>query len=224
MLSICLTALFICSADEPAPRIIADFELPDSQAQPLKLSHFRDRSLVVVVFLGTKCPLSRMYAARLRELAAEYASRGAQFIAIDPNAGDSPTEVARFAADHDLGFPILLDECAAVADKFGATRQLEVFVLDSERRVRYRGRIDDQYSPGVRRSAPSREDLRLALDELLCGPRSHRPDNRNPRLFDPAPRRPRRTSPRSPITATSRQFSIAIASSAIVRGKSVLST
>ena len=78
-------------------------------------------------------------------------------------------------------------------------------MLDSERRVRYRGRIDDQYSPGVRRSAPSREDLRLALDELLAGREVTVPTTQTPGCLISA-RRPRRTSPRSPITATSRRI------------------
>jgi hypothetical protein len=42
-----------------------------------------------------------------------------------------------------------------------------VFVLDRELAVRYRGRIDDQYAPGVARPQPTREDLRVALEELL---------------------------------------------------------
>src|SRR5262249_32634438 len=53
-------------------------------------------------------------------------------------------------------------------------RIAEVFVLDQQRAVRYRGRIDDQYTPGVQRPAPTRRDLAAALEELLAGkPVSH---------------------------------------------------
>ena len=52
-------------------------------------------------------------------------------------------------------------------------RTPEVFVLDRERVVRYRGRIDDQYGfregVGYRRSKPVRNDLAEAIDELLAG-------------------------------------------------------
>jgi hypothetical protein len=44
-----------------------------------------------------------------------------------------------------------------------------VFVLHAERRIRYRGRIDDEYGVGVARTKPTRQDLRVAIDELLAG-------------------------------------------------------
>jgi peroxiredoxin len=163
------TALWLCSAAAPEPRQIADFELPDLHGQPVRLSALGKDEAVVVVFLGTRCPLARLYASRLAELAGEYAPRGVAFLAIDSNAGDSPQEITRFASEFKLSFPVLIDEAATIVDQFGASRQLEAFVLDAARRVRYHGRIDDQYSPGVRRPEPSRHDLRLALDELLAG-------------------------------------------------------
>ncbi|MCH7995906.1 MAG: hypothetical protein IIB57_15880, partial [Planctomycetes bacterium] len=54
-----------------------------------------------------------------------------------------------------------------IADAFGAARTPEVFVLDKERAVRYCGRIDDQYSVGVSKPRVTRNDLAIALDELL---------------------------------------------------------
>ena len=48
-------------------------------------------------------------------------------------------------------------------------RTPEVVVLDAERRLRYRGRIDDQYRLGGNRAAPTRRDLQDALDEVLAG-------------------------------------------------------
>src|SRR5581483_764026 len=55
------------------------------------------------------------------------------------------------------------------AAAFGAKRTPEVFLLDAGRAIRYHGRIDDQYGVGFRREAPTRRDLREALDELLAG-------------------------------------------------------
>ena len=44
-----------------------------------------------------------------------------------------------------------------------------MFVLDEEFTVRYRGRIDDQYMPGVSKSKATRHDLQVAMEELLSG-------------------------------------------------------
>ena len=56
-----------------------------------------------------------------------------------------------------------------LADRLGVERTPEVFVLDADRVVRYRGRVDDQFGFGVHRPAPTRRDLAAALDDLLAG-------------------------------------------------------
>lgn len=50
-----------------------------------------------------------------------------------------------------------------------AERVPEVVLLDAKNVVRYQGRIDDRYSVGGRKDSPKREDLAIALDELLAG-------------------------------------------------------
>ena len=147
---------------------IADFELGDGRHVAFRLSDFADKRLVVVAFIGVDCPLARLYAPRLSELADRNAADVA-FVGINSNGRDTRADVARFAKQFGCRYPILMDERHAVADQFGATRQLEVFVLDQDRRVRYHGRVDDQHGAGTRRPAPLRNDLALAIDELLAG-------------------------------------------------------
>src|SRR5205823_11301388 len=42
-------------------------------------------------------------------------------------------------------------------------------VLDQQRRVRYSGRVDDQFSPGSHKAKAGRQDLAIALEEILAG-------------------------------------------------------
>ena len=63
-----------------------------------------------------------------------------------------------------------------VADAIKARRTPEIFVLDRQRRVVYHGRIDDQYGVGYVRDKATREDLRVALDELLAGKSVSQPE------------------------------------------------
>ena len=56
-----------------------------------------------------------------------------------------------------------------IADQLHVLRTPEVIVVDQDRKIQYRGRIDDQYLPGVSRSKPERQDLQVALTELLTG-------------------------------------------------------
>lgn len=156
------------SAEMP-PATIRPFELPDAEGRLHQLGGGKDHSLLVVAFLGVDCPLSKLYGLRLGELARQFEPRGVTFVGIDPNAHDTPADVARFAATHQLPFPVLRDATGPVADQFGARRIPEVFVLDAQWTVRYRGRVDDQYTIISRRAAPKRQDLVMALEELLSG-------------------------------------------------------
>jgi peroxiredoxin len=155
--------------DSPLGRLVDDFTLDDCRGRSYRLSQWSDAPVVVLAFLGTECPLVRLYAPRLEALAAQYGQRGVVIVGINANSHDSVTEIAAFARRHALSFPILKDVGNRLADRLGAQRTPEVFVLDAQRRVRYHGRIDDQYGIGYQRDEPRRRDLEEALLDLLAG-------------------------------------------------------
>ncbi len=146
-----------------------DFELLDVAGKRHASGEWTEAKAVVVMFLGTECPLAKIYAGRVNQLAATYGPRGVRFVAIDANVQDTAEEIAAFVRDNELQFPVLVDPGNTVADRFGAVRTPEVFLIDGNRMVRYHGRVDDQYGVGVQRSEPTRRDLVEALDELLAG-------------------------------------------------------
>ena len=165
-------------AAESASRV-ERFTLPDMHGRDRSLDELSNNKLVVVAFLGVECPLARLYAPRLQELSDEYAAKGVAFVAIDSNQQDSLTDLSAFAQQYGVKFPLLKDRDQAVADQFGAARTPEVFVLDGQRAIRYRGRIDDQYgqgsSSGYAKTKVTRRDLASALDELLAGQQVSQP-------------------------------------------------
>lgn len=161
--------LWAAEVASPVGRQVENFSLRDYHGKVHELTEFDDRELVVAAFIGCECPLAKLYAPRLVKLADEYAARGVAFVAIDANSQDSLAELAAYAQAHKMSFPVLKDAGNVVADQMGAVRTPEVFVLDRERKIRYWGRIDDLYVVGRQRPAPTREDLKLALDELLAG-------------------------------------------------------
>ena len=160
-------------ADSPIGQTIDDFTLRDFRGKSTSLSEFEDSRLVVVMFMGVDCPLVRLYGPRVDAMAGKYDQKDVAFVGINANAQDPPTRIGAFANKYDISFPILKDPDNSVADAFGAKRTPEVFVLDQDRVVRYWGRVDDQFGftsgVGYSRQQPDREDLKVAIDELLAG-------------------------------------------------------
>ncbi|MCA9118338.1 MAG: thioredoxin family protein, partial [Planctomycetaceae bacterium] len=150
-------------------RQIEPFTLKDWRGKEHSLADYSRSPVLVVAFLGTECPLVRLYGPRLEELAKEYEERGVAFLGVNANRQDSVTEMGAWAREHGVTFPLLKDSGNRVADAFGAERTPEVFVLDAKRVVRYRGRIDDQYGVGYVRDEPRQRDLAEAVDDLLAG-------------------------------------------------------
>jgi peroxiredoxin len=167
----------------PVGRQIAGFALRDYRGAEHKLSDFADSKFVVVAFLGTECPLAKLYSPRLVQLAERFAGDGVAIIGVNSNQQDSISDIAQHARSHGIGFPVLKDVGNAIADQFGAVRTPEVFVLDQQRVVRYWGRIDNQYAVGVQRPQATREDLAAAIEELLAGKEVSQPVTDAPGCF-----------------------------------------
>ncbi len=158
-----------------APRLgkqIADFTLRDYRGKERSLSEYQGHP-VVVVFIGSDCPLAKLYAPRLEELYKEFKGKGIGFFAINSNTQDSMTKVGAYARIHKLSYPVLKDPDNAVADSFQAERTPEAFALDGDHVVRYVGRIDDQYglgaTSGYAKTKLGARYLANAVEELLAG-------------------------------------------------------
>ena len=94
---------------------VKDFSLKSHLGKEYSLRDFADRNVVVVAFLGTECPLAKLYGPRLAELAAKYGPQGVAFIGIDSNSQDSISEIAAYARTSGIQFPLLKDLKGAVA-------------------------------------------------------------------------------------------------------------
>jgi peroxiredoxin len=153
------------------PRTVGAFSLKDPRDQTsISLKDLKDKQAIVVVFLGTECPVNNLFLPVLAELHKDYSARGVQFLGINSNRQDTPAAVAAHARKNAVPFPVLKDPGNTVADEFGAKRTPEAFVLDPSGKVLYQGRIDDQFGIGYQRAGkPTRRDLACALDEVLAG-------------------------------------------------------
>jgi peroxiredoxin len=154
---------------ESVGKTVADFTLKDADGKAVRLASDKGIKATVIVFIGTECPVNNLYAPRLAELHEEWAAKGVRFLAINANSTDSAEAIHAHAKKHGIPFPVLRDADGAIADRIGAHRTPEAFVLDASFKVIYQGRIDDQYGIGFQRAKPGRRDVAEALAELLDG-------------------------------------------------------
>src|SRR5436309_1154323 len=67
---------------------IAPFILPDSAGKQVGSADLKDPKAVVVIFLGTQCPVGNAYLPILLELHKQYHDKGVHFLGINANTGD----------------------------------------------------------------------------------------------------------------------------------------
>src|SRR4029077_20583214 len=91
-------------------RPIADFSLKDTKGQEVALSSFKGKKTVVVLFLGTECPINNAYLPRLAELHKSYDAQGVQFLGINSNQQEAPPRVAEHSRQYEIPFPVLKDD------------------------------------------------------------------------------------------------------------------
>ena len=150
-------------------RQIPDLEVRSIDGRPHRLHRAPGRRGTVIVVRDPDCPVSQRYRPRISALARQFGDQGFEFAFIYPNDELSNQERAEDARQ--LGIPgVYVDRGSfALAEALGVKSTGDVFVLDSEYRLRYRGAVDDQYGLGYTRDFPSRHYLRNALDALRDG-------------------------------------------------------
>ena len=148
---------------------LASTKRTDFQGKDWNWSELSGEKGTVVVFLGTQCPLAKLYTPRIEELSTKYAKSGMRFVAVDPNVQDSLAEMGAHARKHQLTIPFIKDPDQSLADLLGATRTPEVCVLDTNAQLRYRGRIDDQFGIGYAKEKGTASELIDAIEAILSG-------------------------------------------------------
>lgn len=148
-------------------RRITNFVLTDATGAQVGLTDFADKQIVVIVALGTGCPISNLYLPDLINAQREHGEKVLQILGINSQSGDTREEIADHVKQFGINFPVLCDPDQSVADLLGLQRTAETLLLDQQRIVRYHGRIDDRNSYTTKRDKPQREDLKIAATELL---------------------------------------------------------
>ena len=159
----------ILPAADDQPAEFQTIELRDCYGKVHSLSEYNESQVLVVAFLGTECPLARLYGPKLQAMSEACKENGVTFIGVCSNVQDSLTEVVTYVNKAGITFPVLIDNEQTLADLLKAKRTPEVFVLNAARAIHYEGRIDDQYGISVARKSATQENLSDAIEAVRKG-------------------------------------------------------
>jgi peroxiredoxin len=152
----------------PAP----DFSLPDvTTGRLVALTDFTDKEALLVMFICNHCPYVVHVRNELTRLGEDYAGSSLAIVAISSNdpiayPDDSPARLKEMVAEAGFQFPLLFDETQDIARAYKAVCTPEFYLFDSDRRLVYRGQLDDSRP---NRGCADGLDLRAAIQALLTG-------------------------------------------------------
>jgi peroxiredoxin len=125
---------------------LENFSLPDTNGKVQTLKDLNGKNGAVVVFLSAQCPVVKGYVERINQLAANYETKGINFIGINSNATEDLNWVKSNITEYGYKFPVLIDKGNVYADKLGANVTPEVYYVDGKGLLLYHGAIDNDRS------------------------------------------------------------------------------
>jgi peroxiredoxin len=153
------------SASHKIGQPVQDFSLRRTTGVTTSLSQeLKGKKGAVVVFWSGICSHCVRYDTFLNGFQSKHGELG--FMAVASRHGESPEAIAREVAERKLTFPILLDPSGKVAAEWEAQQTPRAYLLDGDRKVIYRGAIDNYKYP----DDPEYVDyLEPAIDQFLSG-------------------------------------------------------
>jgi peroxiredoxin len=163
-----LTPSTMVALGTPAP----GFRLPDTEGKLVGLTDLSESPALLIAFICNHCPYVKHVQKAFAALAKEYQARGVAVVAISSNdvrthPEDSPARMAEEKKKVGYTFPYLYDESQEAARAYDAACTPDFFVYDGDRKLAYRGQMDDS-RPGNNKPNDG-ADLRAALDAVLAG-------------------------------------------------------
>lgn len=146
-----------------------DFTLPGVDGKDWHRDDFRSPVLLVVVMCN-HCPYVQAVDGRINALAKAFAGR-CDVVGINANDAEAYPEdgfdaMRSRARDQGFVFPYLRDESQTTAKAFGAVCTPDFFLYDRDRKLRYRGRLDDNWRD---EAGVIRRELLEAVKALISG-------------------------------------------------------
>ena len=150
---------------------IPRFELKDPNGKIYKSNQMFGAKGLLVAFTCNHCPYAQAIWPRLIQLAKEVQKLGVNTVAINPNIhpdypDDAPDQMKEKIKEWGISFPYLIDDTQDIARAFQAQCTPDLYLFDSNQRLVYHGRLDDNWKE---ESKVKRRELKEAIDNLVLG-------------------------------------------------------
>ena len=156
----------VLALDSPLPH----FELPSVDGSTIDSQKITE-PVLVIIFTCNHCPYAQAYEDRIIDIAKEFHQKGAFIVLINSNDAtdypdDSYANMQMKAKEKGYFFPYCHDETQEVARSFGALCTPHCFVFNLERRLQYKGRVDDNWKDS---KVVKEQNVRDAISALVAG-------------------------------------------------------
>ena len=147
------------------------FRLSGVDSKTYSLENFSDKNVLVIIFMCNHCPYVKAVLQRLIDLQAEKEHQGVQLVGINSNdveryPEDSMENMQKITKKKGINFPYLLDVSQETAKAYDAVCTPDIYVYGAERKLLYRGRIDDNWE---HEEKVTQRNLKEALDCIVAG-------------------------------------------------------
>jgi peroxiredoxin len=176
----CWPLIFLCSAlflwlspAQAADSLKLGGQAPDwsglkgTDGKAYSLNDFHDKDVLVVAFTCNSCPYAQDYEDRIIALVKQHCGDDQQAALVAINANkvkeDLPEEMQKRAKAKGFNFPYVWDETQATAKAYGAKWTPEFYVFDKDRKLIYRGAMDDETDPAKAKVNYVAEAIEAAL-------------------------------------------------------------
>ncbi|MCA9320659.1 MAG: redoxin domain-containing protein, partial [Planctomycetes bacterium] len=157
------------ASDHGLGEIIEDFRFKPLHGEPTRLSTWAQARPFVIVTRDLECPISKKYGPLTGRLDHEYSRQGVPFLYINPTLVDEHAAMDEDRSRYGLEGTYVPDKDMAIARLLQVTSSTEVFVFNRDRRMVFRGAIDDRHGFGITLSDARQHFLVDAIEAVLAG-------------------------------------------------------
>lgn len=153
-------------AGDKLPSFVATtYDVASEAAKASEWDSLKIQNVTVIVVQGVKCPATKSYEERLRDLETTYRKKGVDFIYLYPNRTETDDLKQTYHRTQKLAGGMVLDAKGVLTLALGSDHTSDLYIVKKDGVVAYRGGIDDN-----KRAAKVKTKYAVdALEAVLAG-------------------------------------------------------